>query len=129
MPARNENGHLRKSYLTTILKAGILAEAAGGVLGILSRECGGVVAELLEAKSVGDVVLRLWCPRPEVVDGLSKVGAKLLANALTQKLECCLPINLLGRTDIQRQTKEILRGGPVEKNPIYMDLKSKRLIT
>ena len=96
-------GHLRRSYLTSITKAGILAEAAGGGLRILSRECGGVVAELLEAKSVGDVVLRLWCPRPEVVDGLSK----LLANALTQKLECCLPINLLERTVIQRQTKEI----------------------
>ena len=113
MPAGNVRGHLRKSYLTSITKAGILAEAAGGGLGILRRECCGVVAELLEAKSVGNVVLRLWCPRPEVVDGLSKVGAKLLANALTQKLECCLPINLLERTDFQRQTIEILRGGPV----------------
>ena len=113
MPGGNVRGHLRRSYLTSITKAGILAEAAGGGLRILSRECGGVVAELLEAKSVGDVVLRLWCSRPEVVDGLSKVGAKLLANAFTQELECCLPINLLGRTDIQRQTKEILRGGPV----------------
>ena len=45
------------------------------------------------------------------MDGLSEVGAKLLANALTQKLECCLPINLLERTVIQRQTKEILRQG------------------
>ena len=98
-------GHLRRSYLTSITKAGILAKAAGGVLEILRRECGGVVAELFEAKSVGNVVLRLWCSGPEVVDGLSKVGAKLLANAFTQKLECCLPINLLERTDIQRQEK------------------------
>ena len=120
--------HLRKSYLTSITKAGILAEAASGELGILRRECCGVVAELLEAKSVGDVVLRLWCPRPEVVDGLSKVGAKLLANALSQKLECCLPINLLERTDFQRQTKEILRGGPVLKN-LYRVLESKRIVT
>ena len=116
-------GHLRKSYLTSITKAGILAEAASGELGILRRECCGVVA-----KSVGDVVLRLWCPRPEVVDGLSKVGAKLLANALTQKLECCLPINLLERTDFQRQTKEILRGGPVLKH-LYRVLESKRIVT
>ena len=113
LPEGYVRGHLRKSYLTSITKAGILAEASGGGPGILRRECCGVVAELLEAMCVGDMVLRLWCPRPEVVDGLSKVGAKLLANTLTQKLECCLPINLLERTDFQRQTIEILRGGPV----------------
>ena len=49
LPAGNVKGPLRKSYLTTILKAGILAEAAGGGPGILSRDCGGVEAELLEA--------------------------------------------------------------------------------
>ena len=111
-------GHLRRSYLTSITKAGILAEAAGGGLRILSRECGGVVAELLEAKSVGDVVLRLWCPRPEVVDGLSKVGAKLLANALTQKLECCLPINLLERTDFSVTDHRNIKGRPSIKKTL-----------